>query len=130
VEEKKFTIDELSELAGFTRRTIRYYIQEGLLEPPSGRGRGGFYYDSHLERLRLIKSLTGKGLGLAAVVEYLDSGKKEETDLSREVWAKYEIIPGLELSVRRDIEENEAKRVTEAIKTVKAIFKEATGNDK
>ncbi|MCK4823506.1 MerR family transcriptional regulator, partial [bacterium] len=31
------------------RRTIRYYIQEGLLEPPAGRGRGGFYYDSHLQ---------------------------------------------------------------------------------
>jgi DNA-binding transcriptional MerR regulator len=130
VERKKYTIDELSELTGFTRRTVRYYIQEGLLEPPAGRGRGGFYYDSHLERLKLIKSLTEKGMGLATVMEYLAAGDIEVPELSREVWAKYEIVPGLEIDVRRDIEENVAKKIAEALKTVRAIFREAAGNDK
>jgi DNA-binding transcriptional MerR regulator len=130
VERKKYTIDELSELTGFTRRTVRYYIQEGLLEPPAGRGRGGGYYESHLERLKLIKSLTEKGMGLATVMEYLAAGDIEVPELSREVWAKYEIVPGLEIDVRRDIEENVAKKIAEALKTVRAIFREAAGNDK
>ena len=50
---KKYTIEELSNLTGFSRRTIRYYIQENIIKPPSGRGRGGFYYNSQGTRFRI-----------------------------------------------------------------------------
>ncbi len=33
---KKYTIDDLSELAGFSRRTIRFYVEEGIIGPPAG----------------------------------------------------------------------------------------------
>ena len=122
--ENKYTIKELSELTGFSVRTIRYYIQEGLLEPPAGRGRGGFYFDSQLNQLRLIKSLQEKGMKIASIVEYLKMGGVKEADYSREVWVKYEIIPGLEVSVRRDLEEREGKKVSEIIRTAKSIARE------
>ena len=32
MEDPKYTIQELSELTGFSLRTIRYYVQEGLIE--------------------------------------------------------------------------------------------------
>ena len=67
----KYTIDELSELTGFSRRTIRYYIHEGLLEPPAGRGRVGFYFDSHLGQLQLIKQLREKEMSLSSIAKYL-----------------------------------------------------------
>ena len=68
---KRYSIQELSELTGFSRRTIRYYIQEGLLEPPAGRGRGGYYYDSHLNILSKIRQLQNQGLKLGSIAQIL-----------------------------------------------------------
>jgi DNA-binding transcriptional MerR regulator len=124
MEDKQYTIDQLSEFTGFTRRTIRYYIQEGLLGPPAGRGRGGFYYDSHLQKLMQIKYLQERGLGLTAIMELLKAGEPEPVSYPREVWVKYQVIPGLEISVRRDLEQQENKKITEIIKIARALFEE------
>jgi DNA-binding transcriptional MerR regulator len=123
MKEKKYTIDELSELTGFSRRTIRYYIQEGLLEPPAGRGRGGFYYDSHLKKLLQIRGLQEKGMKLAAVQEFLTKGKETEAPSQREVWIKYPLSPAIEINFRREFEEKEGKLVTEIIRVVQSILK-------
>ncbi len=39
METKKYTIEELCDLTGYSRRTIRYYVQSGIIDPPAGRGR-------------------------------------------------------------------------------------------
>jgi DNA-binding transcriptional MerR regulator len=36
----RYGIDELAELGGVSRRTVRYYVQEQLLPPPLGVGAG------------------------------------------------------------------------------------------
>ena len=126
---KQYNIDELSELTGYSRRTIRYYVQEGIIEPPAGRGRGGFYNDSHLNKLLYIKSLQGQGLNLAAITKLLHSDKINNIEYSRDVWIRHEIIPGLEISVSRDLEEKESKKIFEIIKVAKALLKEKTTNE-
>lgn len=77
MKQKRYTIQELSELTGFSRRTIRYYIQEGLLKPPAGRGRGGYYYDSHLNALSKIRQLQNQGLKLATISSILKEAVTE-----------------------------------------------------
>jgi DNA-binding transcriptional MerR regulator len=124
MEDKKYTIQELSELTGFSLRTIRYYVQEGLVDPPAGRGRGAFYFDSQLNQLRQIKSLQEKGMKLSSIVQYLKGGDVQEAVCARDVWVKYEIAPGLEVNVRRVVEEREGRKVLEIIKTVKSIVRE------
>jgi len=52
-----WTIEELAEQAETSVRTIRYYISEGLLPKPQGRGRSTLYTAEHLQRLRLIRGL-------------------------------------------------------------------------
>jgi len=52
-----FKLDELAEKADVSPRTIRYYVQRGLLAPPVFRGRDTAYGEGHLLRLRLIKRL-------------------------------------------------------------------------
>ncbi len=121
---KRFTITELSELTGFSRRTIRYYIQEGLLEPPAGRGRGGFYYDSHQQKLLRIKSLQEKGLTLAAITELSKVEQIEPTTVSREVWIRYSVMPGLEINIRRDLEQAKSKAISEIFKISKTLLGE------
>lgn len=122
MEEKHYTIEDLCELTGYTRRTIRYYVQEGLLDPPAGRGRGGFYFDSHLKRLNEIKSLQDKGLKLAAILEVLKKGKEPELSVFRELWIKYSIDQGIEIHISREIEEKERKKIAKIIRIARSII--------
>ncbi len=68
-----FTIDQLAHAAQLPTSTIRMYQQRGLIDPPTKRGRVGFYNSSHTERLRLIARLQQRGFSLAAVKELIDS---------------------------------------------------------
>ena len=64
----RYGILELVQASGVPRRTIRYYVQRGLLAPPEGAGRGHFYRLSHLERLLRIRELQDKGFGLEEIL--------------------------------------------------------------
>ncbi len=67
VSETFYSIEDLSRMTGVTRRTIRYYIQEGLLDKPIGERRAAHYSNNHLETLLRIRRLTAEGLSLEAV---------------------------------------------------------------
>ncbi len=123
METKKHTIEELTEITGFTRRTIRYYVQEGILEPPAGRGRGGFYYDSHVKRLLQIKALQEKGIGISAIASLQKEETSDVVTYPRNIMIRYEIIPGVELNVSREMEMNEPRKIREIIRVIKAITK-------
>ncbi len=60
-------IGELAERSGITVRTIRYYIEEGLLPPPPRRGKYGDFDASYLQRLRLIRRLKEERLSIPAI---------------------------------------------------------------
>ncbi len=120
---KKYTIEQLSELTGYTRRTIRYYIQQGLLEPPAGRGRGGFYYDSHLHKLQEIRANQEQGIKLAAIQELTKTDLENTPESVRDIWVRYPIIPGIEIHIRRDVEQDKGRRITELIRIAKSILK-------
>ena len=50
-EPKAFTLDDISALAELPRRTVRYYIQSGLIDRPQGVGKGAYYTQSHVDYL-------------------------------------------------------------------------------
>lgn len=50
-----YSLMELAELTGLQPRTIRNYIENGLLAGPSSHGRGARYSDSDRQRLILIR---------------------------------------------------------------------------
>src|SRR6185503_1094737 len=64
---ERLGIEDLAELGGVTRRTVRYYVQEGLLPAPLGVGRGRHYGPEHLERLLHVKALQEDGLPLSEI---------------------------------------------------------------
>src|SRR5215212_5809649 len=66
------TIGELATAAGLTRRAVRFYVQQRLLPPPEGLGRGSQYDASHLARLRQIGELQAAGHSLDAIRRILD----------------------------------------------------------
>lgn len=125
METPKYTIDELTEKTGYSRRTIRYYVQEGLIGPPAGRGRGGFYNDSHLDTLCRIRAQQEKGLSLGAIAGLVKGGVETRADEAGEVWVRHEVVPGLEIHVRRDIEDKEPRRIFDIERAARSIMKES-----
>ena len=77
-----FDLPQLSEQAGVSQRTVRYYIQQGLLPSPEARGPGAHYGVEHLERLTLIRKLQREHLPLGEIRRRLEAlGPDEIRDL-------------------------------------------------
>lgn len=66
-----YGIEELARLTGLTRRTIRYYVQIGLLQAPFGKKRAAYYGAEHLERLLKIRRLTANHVPLEEIAASL-----------------------------------------------------------
>ena len=124
-----FSIRDLENRTAFSRRTIRYYVERGLIDHPHGKGRGAYYTQEHLERLLMIKDMTGRGMTYAAVKYSLDKlsdsgfeaaaveepavltysrsagfhvhpGEQNEEAKSAGLWKRYPVSDGLELHIR------------------------------
>lgn len=54
VDDERFSLQELAEEAGVSTRTVRYYITEGLLEPPVLAGHRSYYTRGQRDRLVAI----------------------------------------------------------------------------
>jgi DNA-binding transcriptional MerR regulator len=105
----QWSVGDLARLGGVSRRTVRYYVQEGLIPPPRGLGRAATYGHDHLERLLRVKELQERGLTLEEVRREVEPGRrakdlkeKERTSaaqarLARSLWTRIEILPGVEL---------------------------------
>ena len=125
-EHRTFTIDELCSLTGMNRRTVRYYIQQGLLDRPQGTGKGAWYTRDHLQQLLAIAKWKIAGLSLDRIRELVSSG--EEGELvppprprqpgSVEVRSHVFLADGLELQV--DVER--AKLAPEQLRALARII--------
>jgi len=116
-EEARYGVEELAELLNrevadprdaVSRRTIRYFVQEGLLQEPYGLGRGKHYGAEHLQRLRDIRELQKKGLSLGEVRQRLARPPRAAAlarpsgpavPASSSPWTRVELLPGVELHV-------------------------------
>ena len=68
-DDQRFGIDELCALADLPRRTVRYYVQEGLVDRPAGAKRGAYYTRRHLEQLMAIRAWRRAGVSLERIRE-------------------------------------------------------------
>lgn len=66
-----YPLADLCVLAGLPLRTVRYYIQAGLVDRPEGETRAARYGARHLEQLLLIKKWTAAGVSLDRIRELL-----------------------------------------------------------
>ncbi|MGW7001861.1 MerR family transcriptional regulator [Streptomyces sp. NPDC054933] len=68
-----YRIEDLARESGATVRTIRAYLDRGLLPKPERRGRANLYGYVHLARLRQIAELLERGYTLASIKELLEA---------------------------------------------------------
>ena len=104
-----YTIQQLEEHSGVSRRTIRFYITREILPPPEGSKRGSYYTKKHLDTLVKIRELVEDGYPLFQVKSILDSGEEEKPSgtlqptphsLSKDLMERYTLAPGLELHAK------------------------------
>jgi DNA-binding transcriptional MerR regulator len=96
-------VAELAHLGGVSRRTVRFYVQEGLLPPPLGVGRGRHYRPEHLKRLLEVKALQEQGRSLSEIREAVEGGGRAKgrpaAPPPRAHFVRLEVLPGVELNV-------------------------------
>lgn len=71
MDEKTFSLDELCTLTDLPKRTVRYYMQLGLVDRPVGETRAAYYTGRHLDQLLRIKQLSDAGVSLDRIREVM-----------------------------------------------------------
>jgi DNA-binding transcriptional MerR regulator len=99
-----YTLDQLCALTDMTKRTVRYYMQLGLVDRPVGETRAAHYTPKHLEQLLQIRKLADAGVSLERIREVLAGGESPLPDRVRQpgaisVLSHVFIAPGVELQI-------------------------------
>ncbi len=71
----KYTISELADETNVTKRSVRFYVSEKLLDGPEGEGGGARYGEKHLLQLLLIKKLQ-ESMKISGIKVEMESIKK------------------------------------------------------
>ncbi len=129
-----FSLDDLCTLAALPKRTVRYYIQMGLLDRPVGETRAAHYLSSHLDSLLRIKQLTDAGISLERVREVLAGEppvvpprprRPGSVDVRSHLW----IAPGIEVQISPEEAQASPEQVRALAKAVLAAWNQIKDNN-
>ena len=120
-------------MGGVSRRTVRYYVQEGLLPAPHGVGRGNHYGPEHLDRLLAVKAMQEKGWTLERIRgESAPSAPAAEvprtalnvtvTSVPRAAWVRLTVAPGIEIHLGSGRRLPPPGRLAELAATCRELF--------
>lgn len=134
--EPEFNINELCAMVDLTPRTVRFYIQEGLIPRPIGEKKGARYNKAHLDCLLAIKKWQVAGLSLERIRELL--AKPDENDVPArprwpgmvEVWSHLHIADGVELHVEPGRARLSPEKLRVFLKRVTEAFEETSKENK
>lgn len=123
-----YTFDELCALVELPSRTVRYYIQLGLVDRPDGANRGARYAARHIEQLLTIRKWQSAGLSLERIRELLQEPKADTPPTRRrgpgtvEVWSHLIIAEGVELHVESGLSGLSPAELREFYRSVMAQY--------
>ncbi len=134
--ETRYTIDELAALAELPRRTVRYYVQQGLLDRPVGEKRAAYYTTRHVEQLLTIRKWQNAGLSLERIREILagpDTGvlppARPRGAGTIEVWSHLVVTDGLEITLEPGRAGMTPEQVRAFFRGVMALHEEVCNQD-
>ena len=124
--QQRHTIDELSTLVELPLRTVRYYIQLGLVDRPIGEKKAAYYTAAHVDQLLTIRRWQNAGLSLERIREILAAPEAGLLPPPRprgagtvEVWSHLVVADGLEITL-------EPGRAGLSSEDVRALFRGVT----
>jgi len=129
-----YPLAELCVLADLPPRTVRYYVQIGLVDRPQGETRAARYGAQHLEQLLLIKKWTAAGLSLERIRELLHGEQAPVAPRSRaigsvEVRSHLMVADGVDLVIEPGRAGLSPEQVRRFIKGVMVVFAQVAGQD-
>lgn len=95
-----YGVEELAELASVSRRTVRYYVQRGLLPAPTGVGRGKHYTEQHLATLIEIRDRQAAGITLEEILSKQQTAPEAAASPRQAAWTRVTLADGVELHLR------------------------------
>ncbi len=125
-----YGFEELCALVELPSRTVRYYIQLGLVDRPDGLNRGARYSTQHIEQLLSVKKWQAAGLSLERIRELLH-GDTSEMPLPRkapgtvEVWSRLQVAPGVEINVEAGAAGFSPEELRSFFRKVQSAYQEA-----
>ena len=132
---KKFSLDDLCTLSDTSKRTVRYYMQIGLVDPPLGATKAAHYLHKHLDQLLTIRKLSDAGVSLERIREVL-SGEvpplppRQRQPGSVEVRSHLLIAEGVELEVSPEQAGLSPEQVRTLVRAVMQAYKDLKGESK
>jgi len=102
---KRYTLNELSALTDINARTIRFYIQQGVVDKPHGLNKGAYYTEEHLQQLLTVKKYKEAGVSLDRIAQIIHEEQGSESIDYRtrpgqiEVLSRIHLMEGVELSI-------------------------------
>lgn len=137
-DDRTFSIDDLAALAELPRRTVRYYIQVGLVDRPVGLGKGAHYTQRHLDQLLQVRKWQLAGLSLGRIGELLrqpDATNGAPTPPAPrragtvEVWSHLVVADGVEVVLEPGRAGLSPEQVRAFFRAVARVYDEITSPD-
>jgi len=134
-----YTLNDLCLLVSLPARTVRYYVQIGLVDRPEGETRAARYGARHLEQLIFIRKWTDAGISLERIRELLGSGDalvpvRPAAAGTVEVRSHITVADGIEVVVdagRAGMDPEQVRRFISAVMAIQAdLVSPKTANDK
>lgn len=126
-----YPLADLCVLADMSPRTVRYYVQIGLVDRPEGETRAARYGAHQLEQLLLIKKWTAAGVSLERIRELLHGEEapvppRPTAPGSVEVRSHLTVADGIEVVIEPGRAGLSPERVRQFIKGVMALYGQVT----
>lgn len=123
-----FSINELCTLTDLSLRTVRYYVQQGLVDHPIGERKNARYGRQHVEQLLTIKKWQAAGLSLERIKELLT--KQDDTDIPPrpkrsgmvEVWSHLHVADGIEIQIEPGRAALSPEQIREFLRNVMSAY--------
>ncbi len=126
---KSFSLDELCTLTDLPKRTVRYYMQMGLVDRPIGETRAAHYLTAHLDQLLKVKQLTDAGISLERIAkiqngEELPVPAKPRKPGDIQVKSHVHVAPGIELQISPEEADMSPEQIRALVKAVMKTIQE------
>jgi DNA-binding transcriptional MerR regulator len=126
---KTFSLDELCTLTDLPKRTVRYYMQMGLVDRPIGETRAAHYLSQHLDQLLKVKQLSDAGISLERIAEIQNGEElpippKPRKPGDIQVKSHIHIAPGIELQISPEEADMSPEQIRALVKEVMKTIQE------